>query len=528
MVHVSAPPFPRDAVSGRTHVAGDPTRAIFWACITAHVVGWTIVPALAQRSLPYDTIEMLYSGREWQWGYHKHPPVPAWMAAACWQVFGSVDWPLYLIGQLCVAVCFWAAWRLARDVLPPWPALAAALLLEACPFLNYTTPQWNNNGPTKPCWALAVMLLYFAIRRRDWRCWIGAGAALGVGLMSKYDGVLLIAAMLGFLIVHPAARWALRTPGPALMLGTAGLLFAPHVVWAASRHVPAADYLSMQLSARRSWVSHVRQPLFFLVAQVGAVIGIPLLLGTVFGWRWRPAPLDDRRRFMRDYLAFVVLGPLLLALVPPALTGMRMVALWGSPMWTMFPLLLLVAFEPVAPAPSDAFLRLVRRCAACGVLLLAAFAVAKVFHGELSGKLTRVQYPGRELARLVDERWRAVADRPLEMIGGDWWAAGLAAFYGPDRPHVYPELRADWAPWTNDDDFRRSGGVILWLGGNPDKGAPFLERFPDAVVQQPIELRAPGVFRDLSARIGIAILPPRDGPSRAAQSGAAGRTLTAR
>lgn len=512
MITSPAPSFPPAAVADPTESGRDPTRTIFWAFIAAHVLAWTIVPALAQRSLPYDTIEMLYSGREWQWGYHKHPPLPAWLAAVCWEVCGSVDWPLYLIGQVCVAICFWAAWRLARDVLPPWPALAAALLLEACPFLTYTTPQWNNNGPTKPCWALAVMLLYFAIRRHDWRCWIGAGVALGVSLMAKYDAVLLIAAMLAFLIVHPAARRTLLTPGPALMLGTAGLVFLPHVIWALSRHMPGVDYVALQVSARHSWLSHVKQPLFFLVAQLGAVIAIPLVAATVFGWRWRPATLDDRRRFMRDYLAFVVLGPLLLALVPPTLTGMRMVALWGSPMWTMFPLLLLVAFEPVTSPRPDAFRRLVYLCAACGGVMVGAFAVAKVFHGELSGRLTRVQYPGRELAREVDRRWKAVADRPLEMIGGDWWTAGIAACYGPDRPHVYPDVRPDWAPWTSDEAFRRTGGVILWPGGDAAAGAPFLERFPEAVVQEPIELHARGFFRDLSTRIGIAILPTRDGP----------------
>lgn len=489
--------------------AADPTRALFWAFVGAHVVGWTVVPALAQRCLPYDTIEMLYSGREWQWGYHKHPPVPAWIAAACWEVFGSVDWPLYLVGQLCVAGCFWAAWRLARDVLPPWPALAAALLLEACPFLNYTTPQWNNNGPTKPCWALAILLVYFALTRRDWRCWLGAGIALGISLMSKYDAVLLGAAMLAFLVIHPAARWALRTPGPVLMVGTAALLFAPHLAWSMSRDVPAVDYLNQQLAARRSWLSHLTNPLFFLASQIGAVIGIPLLAASVFGSGWRPALLDDRRRFARDYLAFVVFGPLLLALVPPAATGMRMVALWGSPMWTFLPLLLLLAFAPVAGTSEAGNRRLARRCAACGVVLLAAFAVAKVFHGEISGRLTRVQYPARELAREVDRRWAEVSATPLRMIGGDWWAAGLAAAYDAEWPHVYPELRPDWAPWTDDEAFRKSGGVILWLGGKKDDEATFLGRFPDAELQKPIELHAPGWFRDLSARIGIAVLPPR-------------------
>lgn len=508
----SGRPIPRatDILGPSTGAATDPTRTLFWSFLALHVVAWTIVPALVQRSLPYDTVEMLYSGHEWQWGYHKHPPVPAWAAAACRACCGPSDWPIYLLGQLSVAVCFWAAWRLACEVLPSWPALAAATLLEACPFLNYTTPQWNNNGPPRACWALTILFVYFALTQRDWRAWIGAGLALGVSLLSKYDAVLLVGATAAFLVIHPAARWALRTPGPALMLGTAGLLCAPHLAWSIQHGVPTAGYLGRQVAARRSWWSHLANPLFFLVSQLGAVGGIPLVSATVFGWGWRPAQLDDRRRFMRDYLACVVLGPPLLALVPPALTGMQMVALWGSPMWTFLPLLLLVTFEPMRALSGHDERLLVRRCVTVGAILLASFAVAKTFHGELEGRVTRVQYPGRDLAQAVAQRWERVTDRPLRMIGGDWWTAALASAYSPDWPRVYPDLRREWAPWTNDDAFRRDGGVILWPGGTVADGAGWLERFPDAVPQEPIELHAPGFFRDLAVRVGIAVLPPPD------------------
>jgi 4-amino-4-deoxy-L-arabinose transferase-like glycosyltransferase len=489
----------------------DSTVPIFWAFVAAHVVGWTVVPALVQRCLPFDTIEMAYWGHEWQWGYYKHPPLPAWMAEGCWLLFGSVDWPLYLTAQLCVAASFWAVWRLAREVLPPWPALVAVALLEACPFLNYATPQWNNNGPTKPLWALAILWLCGALTRRTWWCWPAAGAALGLAMLAKYDVVLLIAAMIGFLVIHPAARWAWRTSGPYVMLAVAGLIIVPHLAWFLAGDAPTIAYIRDKYvhaggAEARSWARHVIHPLAFVASQIGAVIGMPLLVASVFGRRWRWAEPEGQQRFVRDFLMVMVLGPPALATAASVATGMRMIPLWGTPMWTFFGLLLLLVVDPIGT--SLEFRRLFRRCLAVGVVLLACFGIAKTFHGEVTGRARRVQYPGRELAAEVNRRWAKVSDRPLRVVGGDWWLAGVAAWYGPQRLHVYPELQAAWAPWVDDASMRRDGGVLLWEGRMNETVRGWLARFPEARVEPPIELPVPGVMRDLAVRIQMAVVAP--------------------
>jgi len=497
----AAPPAP----------ARDPTIQFFWGFVLLHVLAWTVAPAVAQRSIPFDTIEMLYWGREWQWGYFKHPPLPAWIAELCWVAFGSADWPLYLASQLCVAGSFLAAWLLARRMLPPWPALATVMLLEAHPFLNFTTPQWNNNGPTKPCWAFATFLLFSALTKRDWRYWGGAGVALGLGMLAKYDAVLLIVVMVGFLLLHPAARRTWRTPGPYLMLAVAGIIFAPHAYWLLAGDAPTIAYLRARVPEARTLKDHIVNPLHFLLSQVAAVGGIPLLCASVYGWRTTPTPATGARRFDRDFLVAMVLGPPALALAASLLTGMRMVALWGSPMWTFFGLLLWILYEP---SGSSADLgRLMRRSVAWGAVLLVAFTTAKVFHGEVAGRVTRVQFPGRELAAELERRWTAAADAPLQIVGGDWLLAGVAAFYHPQRPHVFPDLRAEWAPWTSDEDLRRAGGILVWTGTGA-MPADWHARFPRAVPGPPLTLPVRGVFRDLETHCGIAIIPPesRGGP----------------
>lgn len=69
--------------------ARDPTVYWFWGIVAAHVFVWTLLPTLTQPSAPLDAVEMLFFGREWQWGYFKHPPLPAWLAEAAFRVCGG-------------------------------------------------------------------------------------------------------------------------------------------------------------------------------------------------------------------------------------------------------------------------------------------------------------------------------------------------------------------------------------------------------------------------------------------------------
>src|SRR5262245_19600046 len=52
----------------------------FWAWLGGRTLVWTLLTTLMLESVPLDVVELLYWGREWQWGYHKHPPLPAWLA----------------------------------------------------------------------------------------------------------------------------------------------------------------------------------------------------------------------------------------------------------------------------------------------------------------------------------------------------------------------------------------------------------------------------------------------------------------
>src|SRR6266705_47680 len=103
---------------------------LFWTWLSVRTLVWTAITCLTVWNPPLDTAEMLAWGREWAWGYSKHPPLPAWVAEAAMFLSGGSIWAVYLASYVIIGLCFWAAWRLGRELLAPRQAFFAALALE--------------------------------------------------------------------------------------------------------------------------------------------------------------------------------------------------------------------------------------------------------------------------------------------------------------------------------------------------------------------------------------------------------------
>lgn len=492
---------------------------LFWLFAGGHLLLWTAVAIFTQPNPPLDMVEMIYWGQHWQWGYYKHPPLPAWIGAATFGLTGSVGL-IYLVSQLLVVTNFWAVWRLGREIASPWTALAAAVVLEACYYYNVTTLDLNNTIVCRTFWSLTVLFLYWGLARGQLQYWAAAGIAMALGMLSKYYLALLVLSFLALPLVDLRARRALKTAGPYVATAVALLLFAPHVWWMHAHDWVTVAYFFERSDSAARLVNHVLQPLSFLLRQAGAYGPLLLLLLPVIGRNWRFRPLAAEERFARNFLSVAVLGPIGLCLLISLGSGAHLRSMWGGPLWTFFPLWLLFCFqaEPQRQGVQQAF----RLAAVAGVLLAAVMAGRNLAGPYLREEPSRVHFPGRELARAVQQRWRehtGEADAP-PLVGGTWWQAANVSLYLPNRPLVYAELNPDYSPWTSDAQLREQGGVILYAL-NYETLQPLTpgweQRFPRAVKLKPIALRWQTAAAISPARIGIAVVPPSPPPVRQAQ-----------
>jgi len=411
-------------------------RRVLWLFLLGHLVAWMSVAVLTQPNAPVDTVEMVYWGHEWELGYHKHPPLPSWICEGLMVLSGGAVWTTYLVAQIAVLVCFWAAWRLGREMVSPRAALLAACLLECCYYYNFMGIELNNNVGMYPFWALAVLFLYWALKTDKYRYWAASGVWLGLGMLSKYSVGLLVLTMLAFSLVNRKARSAWFRPGPYLTMLVALLIFSPHVYWAIGHRFPGVGWALDFTGTDAQLTGHLWYPLEFSLAQLWALAPMIVVVLPLTGYRWRLRKVQPAERFDRDFLIAVVLGPFVAHLAVSAVMNIRLHSMHGAQLWTFAGLLIVFCVE--TGKVRLVWRRVLAGCCVMGVVFLAAAVIRNVTGPYVRGKSSRIHFPGRELAAEVDRLWDRRYGRPLPIVAGEWWLAGNTALYGPDRP---PELR---------------------------------------------------------------------------------------
>jgi len=481
----------------------------FLLFVLCHATLWTALPVLTQPNAPLDTLEMIYWGHEWQPGYYKHPPLPAWLAEFACSFSTNDVWPTYILCQLATLGCFWGAFQVGREMRGNAAGLLAVALLEGCYYYNFTTTEFNNNVTSRVWWALTILFVYRGVKRQQLSAWCLAGVCLGLGMLSKYDTAILAIVMAAFSVIHPAGRKCWRTPGPAACLIAALAVFSPHVIWLFNNDFPTVGYFLNRSGSEHEWSSHIILPLKFAAAQAGAVLPMLVLAVPLIGFRWKFRKLEsDEDRFNRDFLIWFACGPFILVEIVGLLLGVKIRSMWGTAMWSYAGVALLF-FLQLKLNRQTIRQTLIRSTICAGVVAL-VFAGRNSALPHVRGKASRIHFPGQELAAEVDELYHQAAGEHLEIVGGPWWEASNVAFYGKNSASVFADLDESINPWVTDQEMNQRGGVIVWTKSEADSDykASIVRRFPNARFATPLELEPQTAAELAPVRIGVAIVVP--------------------
>jgi hypothetical protein len=484
-------------------------QTCFVAFLVLHVAVWTLLPVMSAVNLPLDVVETLAWGREWQAGYHKHPPFSAWAAEIA--RLGAAHWPLFLLSQIFVAVAFVAVWMLARDILTPWRALVSVVALEGVHYHTITSIEFNANVVQYPFWAIAGLAFWRAMRHGALVWWIVLGLACAAGILGKHSFALLPAAMGVFMLLHPDGRRALATPGPWLAVAICIALLVPHLVWNLEHGFPSLAYAAERGAAGEKTLGAVLFNIAgFLGAQLLALI--PLLILILLAGR--PAPQLSRPTRDGWLLITIGLGPLLGYIAAALFLGIGLRDMWGAPLFLLSGPLLMVFLDPKP--------LMLRRFAIgfAAFLSLGAigYAGATLIGPRITGQWERVHFPGREMAAEVGGAWRERFGALLTIAIGDVWVAGNVSLYDPATPSVFIDANPASAPWLDDETVRDRGAVVVWISDKrgtrvlPLADSPLAtleQRFPDIEEMPPFSVRARWLGGSAPVTVNWAIIPPR-------------------
>lgn len=493
-----------------------------WLCIflTVQLTLWTIAPLLVPYVPALDAIEMHSWSLSPEWGYYKHPPLPAWIIAITTAIFGKTQFALTLPSTASIALTYWAIWRLARQTLPPKAAVITTFFSATTFFYHIWATGFNHNIAQIPLWAWTITLLYEVLTdaRVGIFTWCRLGVIFAGAFLAKYTAILLLPAFF-LLWLTPSYRAKIHFHLLFAAILACAAILTPHILWLIHHDFQPLHYASARLAEGHQdsiqhtpffcWNAHWGRQLagFIGTLLLAYCIPIALLSERFIRSRSHRKNTDTEHRsshfvstvshttvLQRRFLTIVTLTPLVLALLL-GLSGQTLAPMWGMAMLPTLPLLLVHRYiyrrnETPQTHTADAFIEFFYRRSwlyawiIFQLLCLGAFLFkGSTLYQQLSTRSVRANYPAQALTTAITEKWQAqFPNQRLSYIAGPLWDAGVVSFYAKDTPMVLPDGDFTTTPWITLEQVRKCGIVLI------QPSTLTLAQFPSAQIQAPLKL----------------------------------------
>lgn len=391
----------------------------FWTCLNFAFV------SISHFDLAGDEAQYWDWSRHLALGYYSKPPLIAYIIRIFVNAGGNKEWAIrsgaVLFSSGTLALLYALTLRVSRREKAAFLAVCAML---AMPASWVGSVLMTIDPPTLFFWALAMYAFHCAVNGSRGMWWV-TGLALGLGLLAKYTGALLVVSFALYLLL--VDRRSLRTSGPYIALGVmlacmAGVLYwnATHD-WVSIRHTASIGAGSKKSVGKA--VSHFFE---FLGGQAGVVS--PILFGFLV---WSVAVLARRFRQNRD-AAYLFLCS---------------VALFGFYLFVSFtrkPLANWPAAAYVAAIPAFAWMWTERSRSQRQNRLLAAALVLGCLMGAATRCTDLLYFPSvfakntTEKVRLGFLKFDPDKEPTNELIGGKEMGAALSKYAGGvDGPFIF-------------------------------------------------------------------------------------------
>ena len=211
----------------------DGERRSEWAILFGIATAVTLVHLATNGRYGFhrDELQFLSDARHLDWGFVAYPPLTPFIERIGLELFGLSMVGLRLFSVLAQAAAIVVTGLMARELGGGRLAQgtsALAVALSPLPLFSGTEFQYTSFD-----FLWWVLVAYFTIRllkTENPRWWLAIGAAIGVGLMTKYTICFLVLALLSGFLLTRARRlllswWLLGGASIAL------LIFMPNLVW---------------------------------------------------------------------------------------------------------------------------------------------------------------------------------------------------------------------------------------------------------------------------------------------------------
>jgi 4-amino-4-deoxy-L-arabinose transferase-like glycosyltransferase len=214
--------------------------------------------------------------------YHYYPPLLYWLTAPFYTLFGTGVTSAVAVNAIFIPILAFSVYELGRRSWGRAVGLASAVTIMSYPILVTQFKEFQLDAPLTAMAALALLLLTMSREFQNRLVAVGFGVACGLGMLTKWTFIYIIAAPLLVAVIGMAVRWwRHRSWLPPLNLALAGVAtYVVSSVW----YITNFQQLRIDLLANGG-------------TQQAAIEGDPLV-GTWASHLWYPEALINHHMFL--------------------------------------------------------------------------------------------------------------------------------------------------------------------------------------------------------------------------------------
>jgi hypothetical protein len=190
-----------------------------------------------------DELATVDDARHLAWGYVAYPPLTPFLGRVSLQAFGPSLRGIRLFPALAMGVSLLLAGLMAYEMggkrfAQVVAALAVAIApvpLRAGALLQYVAFDYL-------WWVGIAYLTIRLLRTDDPRVWVGIGATVGLGMLTKYSVLFLVAGLLVGLVMTDARKY-LKSRWLWIGVALSVLIFLPNLIWQIQHQFISMDFL---------------------------------------------------------------------------------------------------------------------------------------------------------------------------------------------------------------------------------------------------------------------------------------------
>lgn len=405
-----------------------------------------------------------------QWlvaGYNAQPPLYNWLQQLTFAIVGDYLVGLAVLKSVVLFAILATYYLLARMVLKNASfAVLATIGLFVIPQMFWQAQRdLTHTTATMLLLNLLLIAALQVLRAPSLGHYIFLGAAVGLGMLTKYNFALFLPALAVAVWFHPEGRRRIFDWRLLAALVVAALIVLPHALWFLENIKAASSVTLARMGEEAAATSRVGQIAIglFNLAEITVLMAAPVLLLFVLAFAkadlgpWRTSSVASR--FFGSFLATILLV-LIVMIFATTFTTFR--DRWMLPLLQMVPIYLALKLEDRGIDPQEPLRRLMSPILAIIALLpLATFA---------AGYVSASHYQQPYAAFQSEFRTREGIE-PALIVTTDWLVAGNAKLQWPDVPVMssqFPDLK----PAGNGTE--RGPVLLLWRGKDARPPSPLV------------------------------------------------------